>query len=256
MFHRSFACLLVGVVGGLVATVASGQTAGELVAKNNQAQGGAKLRSAKTARVSGKLTVAGTEGGPMLMEFVPPAHQVRMEITVKGVIDTSAYDGKIAWEVKRSEGKTEPARLTGDALKDMKETADFQGALFDPESKGNEVEYLGKGEVEGNPVYKLKLTKSDGEESTVYLDAKSYLEVREETTHTSRSETTDLVTTYSNFKTIDGVTLPYTMETKSKETLGGGMIRMEGSMVIAVDKVELNVDIPASRFAKPKSGDH
>jgi hypothetical protein len=255
MLHKSFACLLVGLVGGLVATAASAQTAGELVAKNNQAQGGGKLRSVKTARLSGKLTVEGTEGGPLLLEYVPPSHQVRMETTAKGVVDTSAYDGKIGWEVKRSEGKTEPARLTGDALKDMKETADFQGALFDPESKGNEVEVLGKGEIDGNPVFKLKLTKSDGEESTIYLDAKSYLEVREETTHTSRSETTDLVTTYSNYKTVDGVTLPGTIETKSKETLGGGMIRMEGSMVISIDKIEINVDIPASRFARPKSGD-
>src|SRR5713226_7472572 len=65
MVHKWLACWL---VSGLVATVASGQTAGGLVAKNNQAQGGAKLRSVKTARVSGTLTVGGAEGGPLLLE--------------------------------------------------------------------------------------------------------------------------------------------------------------------------------------------
>jgi len=250
MLHKSFAFLLVSC---LAATMASAQTAGELIAKNNQAQGGGKLRSLKTARVSGKLTVAGTAGGPLLIEFVPPSHQVRMEVTEKGVVDTSAYDGAIAWELKRSEDKTEPVRLTGDALKDMKDLADFQGALFDHEAKGNEIEYLGKDEIDGNPVYKLKLTRRDGKESTVYLDAKSYLEIREETIHESRNERTEMVSTYSNFKTIDGVTLPRTIETTSKQVLGGGAIRMEGSMRIAIDKVELNVEIPASRFTIPKS---
>ncbi len=253
MFHKSFACLL---VSGLAATSALGQTAGELIAKNNQAQGGGKLRSVKTARVSGKLTVAGTEGGPLLIEFAPPSHKVRMEMTDHGKVDTSGYDGTVAWEVKRSAGRTAPERLTGDALKDMKDTADFQGALFDPESKGNEVEVLGKDTLAGVPVYKLKLTRRNGEESTIFLDAKTYLEVREETVHATRTERTELVSTYSNFKTVDGVTMPFTIETRSKQELGGGGIRMEGSMVIAIDKVEINVEIPASRFAEPKGDEH
>jgi len=248
MSHKCFACLL---VSGLVATAAAGQTAGELVSKNNHAQGGAKLRSVKTARVSGTLTVGGTEGGPLLMEFVPPRHEVRMEVTVKGVVDTRAYDGAIGWAVIQSAGKTEPERLTGDALRDMKATADFQGALFDPDSKGSEVEYLGKGELAGQPVYKLKLTRSDGEERTVYLDAKTYLEIREDATHGSRSDTTEEVTTFGDFKTVDGITMPFTIETKSTESLGGGAIRMSGSVLISIEKVELNVDIPASRFSKP-----
>jgi outer membrane lipoprotein-sorting protein len=186
------------------------------------------------------------------MEFVPSSHKVRMEVTTKGVVDTRAYDGAIGWAVLLSEGKTEPERLTGDALKDMKATADFQGALFDPDTKGSEVEYLGKSELAGQPVYKLKLTRSDGEESTVYLDAKTYLEIREDANHSSRSETSEEVTTFSDFKTVDGITMPFTIETKSRETLGGGMIRMEGSVLISIEKVELNVDIPASRFSKPK----
>jgi hypothetical protein len=250
MLRKCLVCLL---VSGLVATVASGQTAGGLVAKNNQAQGGAKLRAVKTARLSGTLTVGGTDGEPLLMEFVPPSHKVRMEVTTKGVVDTRVYDGAIGWAVIRSEDKTEPERLTGDALKDMKATADFQGALFDTDTKGSEVEYLGKSELAGQPVYKLKLTRSDGEERTVYLDAKTYLEIREDANHSSRTETSEEVTTFSDFKTVDGLTMPFRIETKSRETLGGGMIRMEGSVLISIEKVELNVDIPASRFSKPKA---
>jgi hypothetical protein len=33
--------------------------------------------------------------------------------------------------------------------------------------------------------------------------------------------------------------------------LGGGSIRMEGSLLISIDKVEFDVDLPASRFAMP-----
>lgn len=248
MLSKCSACLL---VSGLVATMASGQTAGGLVAKNNQAEGGAKLRSVKTVRLTGTLTVGGTEAEPLLMEWVAPSHKVRMEVTVKGAVDTRAYDGAIGWAVLRSEGKTEPERLTGDALRDMKATADFQGALFDPDSKGNEVEYLGKSELAGQPVYKLKLTRSDGEERTIYLDATTYLEIREDATHGGRNDTTEDVTTFGDFRTVDGITVPFRIETKEKQTLGGGMIRMEGSVLISFEKIELNVDIPASHFSKP-----
>ena len=250
MLSKCSACLL---VTGLVATMASGQTAGGLVAKNNQAQGGAKLRAVKTARLTGTLTVGGTDGAPLLMEFVPPGHKVRMEVTTKGMVDTRGYDGAIGWAVLLSEGKTEPERLSGDALKDMKATADFQGALFDPDTKGSEVEYLGKSELAGQPVHKLKLTRSDGEERTVYLDAKTYLEIREDANHSSRNETSEEVTTFSDFKTVDGITMPFRIETKSRETMGGGMIRTEGSVLISIEKLELNVDIPASRFSKPQA---
>ncbi|HYL05333.1 MAG TPA: hypothetical protein VE075_04800 [Thermoanaerobaculia bacterium] len=267
MLRKSFACLL---VSSLVATMAAGQTAGELIAKNNQARGGGKLRSVKTVRMSGKLTVSGKQAEPLLLEFVPPSHKVRREIGGEGGVDTNVYDGAVGWEVWRSAGKTELARLTGADLNALKDIADFHGALFDYQAKGNEIDYLGKDEIDGIPVYKLWLTRRDGEGSTVYLDARSYLEVREKTVQVSHSygrelgsfgirefvnDRRELVTTFSNFKTIDGVTLPCTIESRSKEVLAGGTTRLEGSLRIDIDQVELNVDVPASRFTRPQSGE-
>jgi outer membrane lipoprotein-sorting protein len=265
MLRKSLALLL---GSALFATMAAGQTAGELIAKNNQAQGGSKLRSVKTVRMSGTLTFPERKGESLLLELVPASHKVRREITDEDGVETKVYDGAVGWEVSRSEGKTELARLTGDALNSLKDLADFQGALFDYQAKGNEIEYLGKDEIDGKPVYKLWLTRRDGVGSTIYLDAKSHLEVREKTVQVSHTygrefgpfgirqfvnDQRELVTTYSDFKTIDGVTLPCTIETKLKRVEGGGTIQMDGSMRIDIDKVELNVDIPASRFTKPKT---
>lgn len=85
-----------------------------------------------------------------------------------------------------------------------------------------------------------------------FLDAGTLLEVRDESTKSDRGESTDYVTTTGDYRQVAGVTLPYRIETRSKQVLGGGAIRMEGSMLIAIDKIEINVDIPANRFARAK----
>jgi len=248
MWRKVGSCLL---AGSLMAIAVSAQTAGQLAAKNIQARGGGKLRSLKTIRMSGKFTSGGTEGSPLLVELAPPGHKVRLETTEKGQTDIRAYDGSVGWTWLRSEGEQKPTTLAGDALKDIKDSADFEGGLYDFEAKGNQVEYLGKDDVSGTPAYKLKLTERDGKETTIYLDAKTYLEIREESIHGNHGDIKQFVTTYSDYKQIDGLTVPMTITTTSKEEMGGGAIRIEGEVVFAFDKVEVNVDLPASRFAKP-----
>lgn len=244
-----------GLAAGLAVGAASAQTADELVAKNNQAQGGRKLREVRSVRMTGTLKVGGAgESRSLLLEFVPPRQKVRLDLTDKSGVNTTAYDGATGWSRKLADGKTDPERLSGDALRSIKATADFQGPLFDPGGKGHQVEYLGKAEVAGAPAYKLRLTTADGDETLVFLDAKTYLSVREESTRGGANDVTDKVTTFSDFKTIDGITYPAVIETTEKESISGGAIRMEGSVRIEIQNVELNVDIPAARFARPKSG--
>jgi outer membrane lipoprotein-sorting protein len=240
--RKTFACLL---LTGFAAVALSAQTADELVEKNIQAKGGRdKLNAVKTLRLSGKMTMGQGMEAPVVMEMAPPAHKVRMEFTFQGMTGVRAYDGAAGWQVMPFMGKTDPEALAADELKEMKQDADFQGPLFDYKSKGNKVEYLGKGDLEGTPVQKLKLTEKDGDVTTIYLDADSFLELKEETTRTIRGQATDLETTLGNYQKVEGLTLPYTIESKAKG--------MPGSQVISVSKVEINTDVPASRFEMPK----
>ena len=239
--------------GAGVAAAAGGENVDALVARNNEAQGGRKLREVRSARMTGTLQVEGEEQShPLRLEFVPPRQKVRLDITTKGAIDTTAYDGAVGWSLQRSDGKTESQRLTGEALKEIKATADFQGPLFDAGAKGNKVEYLGKATIDGTPAFKLRLTTTEGDETTVFLDAHSYLDIREESTRGGANNVTEKVSTFGGWKTIGGITLPTVLATKETTSIAGGSIRSSGSLRIEISQIEFDVEIPADRFARPK----
>ena len=70
--------------------------------------------------------------------------------------------------------------MSADDKKDIEENADIDGPLVDYKSKGNKVELLGKDKLEGTDAYKLKATLKNGDVMTIYLDADSFLEIKEE----------------------------------------------------------------------------
>jgi hypothetical protein len=246
IFKKTLAAAL---LAGFAGAALSAQTADELVEKYIQAKGGRdKIKAVKTMRMTAKMTMGQGMEAPVVMELVPAEHKLRMEFTLQGMTGVQAYDGTNGWQVMPFLGKTDPEPMTGDDLKDVKENADLvEGPLFNYKDKGNTVAYLGKGDLEGTPVQKLKLTKKDGDVTTIYLDADSYLELKDETTRTIRGQATDLETTFGNYKQVEGLTLPFTIETKLKGAAGGQ------SQAIIVDKIEVNTAIPASRFEMPKA---
>jgi len=241
--RRTFACLL---LTGFTAAALSAQTADEVIEKYIQAKGGReKIKAVKSLRFTATMSMGQGMSAPVVMELVPPGHKVRMEFTLQGMTGVQAYDGANGWQVMPFLGKTDPEALSGDDLKDIKENADLiEGPLFDYKAKGHKVEYLGKGDLEGTPVHKLKLTQKDGDVSTIYLDADSYLELKDEAVRNVRGQATDVENSFGNYKQVDGLTLAYSIETKIKGA--------PAPQTITVDKVEVNPDIPAGRFDKPK----
>lgn len=234
------------LLSGFAAAALSAQTADEVVEKYIQAKGGReKIKAVKTMRFTAKMSMGQGMEAPVVMELAPPEHKMRMEFTLQGMTGIQAYDGTGGWQVMPFLGKTDPEPMTGDDLKEAKENADLlEGPLYNYKEKGNKVEYLGKGDLEGTPVQKLKLTQKDGDVTTIYLDADTYLELKNETTRMIRGQATDIETTLGNYKQVEGLTMPFTIETKMKGA--------PGAQTITVDKFEVNTAIPASRFEAPK----
>jgi outer membrane lipoprotein-sorting protein len=154
-----------------------------------------------------------------------------------------AYDGKSGWQVMPFMGKKDPEPMSADDLKEIQEEADLDGPLFDYKDKGNQVEYLGKADVEGSPAHKLKLTLKNGDMTTIYLDADSYLEIKEEAKRNMRGQMMDMEETIGNYKQVEGLTVPFTMDQKIKGAPSG--------QTLTFDKIELNVKVDADRFAMP-----
>jgi hypothetical protein len=113
----------------------------------------------------------------------------------------------------------------------------------DYKAKGNTVEYLGKDKMEGTDVYKLKVTRKNGDVSTLYLDADTFLEIKGEQKRMVRGSEQELETSIGDYKEVDGLMFPFGIEAGQKGS--------PQKQKITIEKVELNVPVEDASFKQP-----
>jgi len=219
------------------------QTVDEIIAKNVQARGGAeKLKSVQSIRSTATLSMGpGMEAPGVLIQKRPAL--ARLEFTIQGLTAVQAYDGKNAWQIMPFMGKKDPELMSADEAKETEEMADVDGPLVDYKSKGHQVELLGKEKVEGTDAYKLKLTMKNGDVQTIYIDADSFLEIKEETKRTVRGSEQEVESAIGDYKEVSGILFPFAVESNVK----GSAEKQK----ITITKVELNVTTDDSIFKMP-----
>ena len=228
-------------LGLLLAPIAHAQSVDDILAKHYEACGGlAKLKALNTMRVTGSMTMGPGMEAPFTMETKRPGMR-RMEFTIQGMTGIQAFDGAKTWSVMPFMGKKDPEVGTDEDNKNALDDADFDGALVDYKTKGHTIELMGKEPVEGADAYKLKVTKKGGNIEYDYLDAETYLLVKTEGKVKRRGTEMEGETTYSDYKDVDGLMQPFSMEVGTKEM----------KRKLAFSKVELNVPLDDARFAVP-----
>jgi outer membrane lipoprotein-sorting protein len=236
--------LLLSVCALLLSVAAFAQTADEIIDKHIKAEGGVeKMKAIQSMKATGKMKMGPMEVPITLTKARP--EQVRMDFTVQGMTGTQAYDGSTGWAVMPFMGKKEPEKMSEDQLKEMKEEADFDGPLVDYKAKGNKVEYLGKGDVQGSPAYKLKVTTKQGTEMTQYIDAETYLLIRTEGKRKVQGQEMESETTIGDYKDVEGVLMPFSFESHQKGGQGPGQ-------AITIEKYEVNPKIDNAVFKMPE----
>ncbi len=232
---------LSAVVAVVLVPAMLAQTADEIVAKHIAATGGAdKIKAAKTVKMTGKAEMQSMEA-PFVMSLKQP-NMLRMEITVQGLVLVQAYDGKSGWAIVPFTGKKDPEAVTADEAKELQDQADLW-PLLDYQAKGHKVELLGKDKIEGTDAYKLKLTHANGDVETLYLDADSFLEIKNEETRTVRGSEQQTETSLGDYREIGGLMFPFAIES--------GVKGSPEKQKITLEKVELNVPVDDSAFKMP-----
>ncbi|PYQ28666.1 MAG: hypothetical protein DMF56_15650 [Acidobacteria bacterium] len=241
MQKRSLFTLAVALLVSLSAFAAD-LTVDEIIAKNFDAMGGKdKLAAMKSVRFTGKMSMGPMEA-PISMTKKRP-EMMRLDFTIQGMTGTQAFDGTNGWVVMPFLGKKDPEAMNADQLKEAKEEADFDGPTWNYKDKGNKVELLGKADIEGTPAYKLKITTKAGTESTVYIDADSFLEVKSESKRTVQGQEVESETTLGNYQEFGGIMFPTSMEMKAKGA--------PGAQTITIEKVEINPAVADDTFKMP-----
>jgi len=240
MLRKTLTLLALGL---LLSPVAHAQTVDEILAKHYDACGGLdKMKALNTMRVTGTMEAGPGMEAPFTMERKRPGKQ-RMEFTLQGMTGIQAFDGEKTWSVMPFMGKKDPEVGTDEDNKSAKDDADFDGALVDWKTKGHTVELAGKEPVEGADAFKLKVTKKNGDVEYDYLDAETFLLVKTEGKVRRRGTEIEGETTFSDYKEVDGLMEPFSIETGAKG--------MPQKRKMTFTKIELNVPLDDARFAVP-----
>jgi len=240
--HRVFAVVLAIMCG---TRILSAQTAEELVQKNLQAKGGVdKIKAIKSLKLTAKY-----QQGSLTAQFAEEAKApdlLREMFTIQGMTQIQAYDGKTGWQISPFQGRRDPEMLGEDDLRDISEDADFYGPLVDYKEKGNTVEYLGRDTVDGDDVYRLKVTLKNGDIVYMYLDPDTYIEISTERQQFIRGAVRETQTDLGSYKQVAGVFFPFSISSGPKN-------RPDQKGTVTIDKMEANVDIPNSQFTMPSA---
>lgn len=197
----------------MATTVASfAQTAEEIVKKHLDAIGGeAAWKKVNAIKYTGVVSVQGME--IPVIRTIENGKGMRMDLTIMGTQNymiVTTTDGWVFFPVRQQQ-KPEP--LTADQVKQAQSEIDAQGELVDYKAKGNKIEFLGKDDVEGTAVLKLKLTNKDGEEKTLYFDASNYYLIREVEKVKADGKEMDATTNYGNYQKLpEGITVAMSVE--------------------------------------------
>ena len=234
----------------LAATLAAGalgaeeMTLDEVLAAHFDALGGAeKLVAVESAKFNGNMAMGPGMEVPFTMVFRRPMN-MRLEFTMQGMTAVQAYDGDVAWSIMPFMGKTDPEVMAEDQAKNIKEQADFDGPLMSWQDKGHQVELLGLEETEGTEAYKLKVALANGDVRYHFLDSEYFITIKQEGKTTMQGNEVEFETILSDYKEVDGLMFPHSIESRPKGAPSG--------QVITIESVELGIDTNDEMFAMPE----
>lgn len=214
-------------------------TADQLVARNLKARGGIeKIKAVNSMRMTGRVTLAGREGTVTLLVKRP--HRLRMDQYFPGGSFVQGFDGEHGWLVATPGGSQ---ALPDEQNRDLRDQSDFDGPFVDYKKKGNTLTVVGTVKIEGVDAYEVEVSDSSGSVSRIYIDTDSYLEIREEERSSTDGVEIEGQIGLGDYRKVSGLMVAHSMEFKVKDS--------PVVVTIALDKVELNADLPDSLFAMP-----
>jgi len=219
-----------------------GQTLDDILAKNYQARGGLdKLNALTSMKMSGKIVIPaqGIEM-PMVMWQKHP-NKMRVENTFQEKVIVQATDGQKAWWIMPFMAPA-AQEMSQEQDQQIKDQADFENPLVVYKEKGYKLELLGKEDLVGTMIFKLKLTKTNGREIYYYLDASSGIELKSTMVLKSGASETVNEIIFADYKLVKGLLMPFHFENKTNG-------QTQAQLTLAA--IEINPAIDDAIFVMP-----
>ena len=221
-----------------------GETLEEILAKNYESRGGLeKLKSIQTVRIKGKIFQSMMSMEMPLELWYKKPNKIRMESSFQGRKVVQGYDGKIVWWIMPFLGTEDPQEMAEDQAKEVKEMAESMDPLVDYKEKGYQLELVGKEEMEGTEVYKLKMTKNNEKIEYYFLDTETGIELKN-ATYRKQGENEVLVETFpGDYQEVEGLMMAFQMEVK---------VNNQASVSMTFSEYKFNEEMDDTIFAMPE----
>jgi outer membrane lipoprotein-sorting protein len=228
----------------LLPVTAGAQTADEIVNKAVAARGGTeKIKAVQSERITGRVSFPQGLEGTFVLELKRP-RKMHIEISIEGQKVIRVYDGKSAgWMVNPFAENKDVQAMSAEDLRSIADESDFDGPLVDYKAKGHQVELVGKEDLDGKSIYRLKLTNKNGDVRFYLFDASSFLVLKWEGVRKVEDKEFPWESFFSDFRDVQGLKYPFKIEQGSPGT--------ELKQNLITEKIEINAQIDDARFAKP-----
>lgn len=215
------------------------QEADDILEKSNKAMGADAAKGITSYIVNGEMSMSNGMSGKMTIYFKEGNKLlVRQVIESMGVEMTMGCDGNDCYANDAMMGLR---KLEGQDKDQLIQGNNFTSSL-DYKANYPKREYKGEADVNGKAAHKVYLETEGGMKMTNYYDKESYMLVKNDVTMKSPMGEMTAESWVKDYKDIfKGFTIPSSMLAK---TMG-----MEINMKFT--EVEVNVDIPDSKFALP-----
>lgn len=224
----------------------------EIIERNVAARGGLEAwRKVGTMLWVGHIESAHAPAPSMLFTLAQQRpNKTRFEIDALGQRTVRVFDGARGWKLRPGHNgvAADAQPYSAEELKFARAGQGIDGPLIDFRTKGHVVSLAGIEEIEGRKAYRLEVRLlTAGERDSLWIDAKSFLEVRCDRIVDGPGPAgvpRKLVSIlYRDYKTFDGLKMPSVIETS------GDARRPPDRMVI--EKVTVNAPLDPYAFVDP-----
>ncbi|GAB3626129.1 hypothetical protein PTE30175_00873 [Pandoraea terrae] len=173
-------------------------------------------------------------------------NKTHYEVFASNRMALRVYDGARGWKLHPAVRGTKPEMqpYTPEELKFAHDEHVIDGLLIDYEAKGVAIALDGLDEVEGKKAYRLNVTLPSGTTRHVWIDAHSFLEVKEDReVHSVLGQTATVVVYYRDYRTVEGLKIPFMIES--------GVVTATATNKLVIDKLTLNQPLEDRLFEKP-----
>jgi outer membrane lipoprotein-sorting protein len=181
---------------------------------------------------------------PFTLEMKRPRRS-RLEIQFAGSTAVQVYDGQNGWKLRPFLNRNSVDPFTDEEQKAAEQKGDLEGPLVNYAAQGSKVELEGVEAVEGHDAYRLKVTTKSGLAQHIWIDAKSFLDVKVEGQPRRMDGRMRNVWVYQrDFRPVHGLMMPFVYEAAVE---GGPQTHK-----MIFESVTVNHSIDDSHFTKPR----